>query len=142
MNYKKGFSKYKDQLSESSLQSSMYRRYLEEHFHIQRFSLESCGYPFQVIPGKSDLHLPFYQMNTSQFCPLYAKCRYKDRGHQVQVNQCPEYCKDWTFLYPQSLPMTGRYNSFFGYDEAILWDEDYLKSFLDQGVNRIVAEFL
>lgn len=142
MKYKQGFEKYQKQLAESAVQAEFYREYLREHFQITRISYESCGYPVKIAPGKASLHLPFYQMNTSQHCTLYAQCHNKDRGKQTAVEKCPGYCKDRVFLYPKMLHMVGRYNSLFGYDEQILADGTILQSCLEQGVDRIVMELL
>ena len=52
---------------------------------------------------------------------------------------CPRYCNKKVFLYPKHLKMVGRYNSLFGYDEKILWDEKKLQDYLEQGIDRIVV---
>ena len=59
---------------QNSLNAGFYRDFLAEEFHIHRYEWESCGYPQELPPGKNSLHLPFYQTNTSQYCPLYALC--------------------------------------------------------------------
>ena len=93
-----------------------------------------------TIPdGHHSLHLPFFQTNTSQYCTLYAVCRYGDRGKQKLPENCPNYCDKKVFLYPKHLKMVGRYNSLFGYDEKILWDEKQLRDYLEQGIDRIVV---
>ena len=48
-------------------------------------------------------------------------------------------CEKQAFLYPEHLRMMGRYNSLFGYDEKILWDEKQLQDYLEQGIDRIVV---
>ena len=45
----------------------------------------------------------------------------------------------YVFAYPKHLKMVGRYNSLFGYDEKILWDEKQLRDYLEQGIDRIVV---
>lgn len=138
--YKRGFSP-KD-YKETSLQAPFYQEYLREHFHIDRISYESCGYSPRIAPGNASLHFPFYQMNTSQFCPLFAACQNGSRGNQRAVSGCPEYCRDRTFLYPEFLHMVGRYNSLFGYDKDVLTDPERIRSFIAGGGRRIVAELL
>ena len=138
--YKRGFSP--EDYNETSLQAPFYQEYLREHFHIDRISYESCGYSPRIAPGSASLHIPFYQMNTSQFCTLYAACQNGGRGNQCAVFQCPEYCRDRAFLYPEFLHMVGRYNSLFGYDKDVLTDPERIRSFIAQGGRRIVAEFL
>ena len=76
----------------------------------------------------------FFQTNTSQYCTLYAVCRYGDREKQKLPENCPKYCEQKVFLYPKHLKMVGRYNSLFGYDEKILWDEKQLQDYLEQGL--------
>ena len=142
LGYKRGFDRYGGDLQETSLQAGFYPDYLKDRFHVKRISYESCGYPIKITPGKASLHFPFYQMNTSQYCTLYAGCKNGDRGKQCQITECPEYCRDRVFLYPEFLNMIGRYNSLFGYDTDILTDGDRLSALLHQGVDRIVAEFL
>lgn len=142
MRYKQGFQKDKNLFGESAVRASFYREYLREHFGITRISYEACGYPVKIAPGKASLHLPFYQMNTSQHCTLYARCHNGDRGKQTPVKTCPGYCRDQVFLYPESLHMIGRYNSLFGYDETILTDGQILQRYLEEGVDRVVMELL
>ena len=136
MSYKKGNVEL---LQENNLNAEFYREYLEQEFGIHRFEWESCGYDMTLPPGKNSLHLPFFQTNTSQYCTLYAVCRYGDRGKQKLPENCPNYCDKKVFLYPKHLKMVGRYNSLFGYDGKILWDEKQLQDYLEQGIDRIVV---
>ena len=46
---------------------------------------------------KNSLHLPFYQTNTSQYCPQYAACVKGSRGAQVPVRECPGFAKSRCF---------------------------------------------
>lgn len=142
MKYKQEFQQNPNQLGESAVQAEFYREHLQEYFGIQRISYEACGYPVKIAPGKASIHLPFYQMNTSQNCTLYARCHNGDRGRQTAVRTCPGYCRNQVFLYPEMLHMVGRYNSLFGYDETILMDGKILQSYMEQGVDRIVMELL
>ena len=107
-------------LEENSLNADFYREYLEKEYGITRYEWESCGYDMTLLTGKNSLHLPFYQTNTSQYCTLYAKCTTGERGKQKLVKQCPGFCKDYAFLYPDHLKMVGRYNSLFALDSRIL----------------------
>ena len=101
----------------------LYEEYLEKEYGIARFEWESCGYDMAFPVGKNSLHLPFYQTNTSQYCALYAKCTTGERGKQKLVKQCPGFCKDYAFLYPDHLKMVGRYNSLFAMDGRIFEDD-------------------
>lgn len=137
--YKHGIGNHVDSLAENNLNCGFYQDYLKNTFDIQRFEFESCGYKVTIPDGHHSLHLPFFQTNTSQYCTLYAVCRYGDRGKQELPENCPNYCDKKVFLYPKHLKMVGRYNSLFGYDEKILWDEKQLQDYLEQGIDRIVV---
>ena len=63
--------------------------FLEREYGIQRFEWESCGYEQQISPGKNSLHIPFYQTNTSQYCPLGAVCETGERGRQKLAKKMP-----------------------------------------------------
>ena len=108
--------------------------YLEKEYGIARFEWESCGYDMAFPVGKNSLHLPFYQTNTSQYCTLYAKCTTGERGKQKLVKQCPGFCKDYAFLYPDHLKMVGRYNSLFALDSRIFEDDPGFESGIENEV--------
>lgn len=131
-------------LRENALQSEAYCRYLQENFHVSRVSLESCGYDYDIPDGtlKYTLYFPFYQMNTSQHCTLYADIKNGERGRQCAVTQCPEYCSGQAYLYPAMLNMVGRYNTLFGYDTRVMYDGEYVSCFLKQGVDRLVVNLV
>ena len=137
--YKHGIGNHVDSLAENNLNCGFYQNYLKNTLNIQRFEFESCGYKVTIPDGHHSLHLPFFQTNASQYCTLYACCRYGDRGKQELPENCPNYCDKKVFLYPKHLKMVGRYNSLFGYDEKILWDEKQLRDYLEQGIDRIVV---
>ena len=137
--YKHGIGNHVDSLAENNLNCGFYQNYLKNTLNIQRFEFESCGYKVTIPDGHHSLHLPFFQTNASQYCTLYACCRYGDRGKQELPENCPNYCDKKVFLYPKHLKMVGRYNSLFGYDEKILWDEKQLQDYLEQGIDRIVV---
>ena len=145
-------------LEENSLNADFYRKYLEKEYGIVRYEWESCGYDMALPPGKNSLHLPFYQTNTSQYCTLYAKCMIGERGKQKLAEECPKFCKDYAFLYPDHLIMIGRYNSLFALDSRIFEDgsgsgtgteigtkiktEKILKEWKKAGVDRLVVNLL
>lgn len=141
-------------LEENSLNADFYREYLEKEYGIARYEWESCGYDMALPTGKNSLHLPFYQTNTSQYCTLYAKCTTGERGKQKLAEECPNFCKDYAFLYPDHLKMIGRYNSLFGLDDRIfenasesgteseLRREETLKKWKKAGVDRLVVNLL
>lgn len=147
-------------LEENSLNADFYREHLEKEYGIARYEWESCGYDMAFPVGKNSLHLPFYQTNTSQYCTLYAKCITGERGKQKLVKQCPGFCKDYAFLYPDHLKMVGRYNSLFALDDRIfkrdfgvetgtgteigtkIKTEEMLKKWKKAGVDRLVVNLL
>ena len=138
LSYKQGYENRVDSLAENNLNCGFYQDYLKNRYNIERFEFESCGYPVTIPKGWHSLHLPFFQTNTSQYCTLYAACKYGDRGRQRLPENCPHFCDRKVFLYPKHLNMVGRYNSLFGYDDGILWDEKQIKNYLKQGIDRVV----
>ena len=133
--FKKGEQKW---FERNSLNAGFYRNFLEREYGIQRFEWESCGYEQQIPPGKNSLHIPFYQTNTSQYCPLGAVCETGERGRQKLAKKCPGYCAEYALLYPEHLHMIGRYNSLFGIDMRILKEEEILENYIQNGVDRVV----
>lgn len=124
---------------QNSLNAEFYRDFLAEEFHIHRYEWESCGYPQEFPPGKNSLHLPFYQTNTSQYCPLYALCTTGDRGTQQLAEHCPKFCEKYALLYPEHLHMMGRYNSLFGVDKTFLKSPEMWKKIKGIKPDRIVV---
>ena len=124
---------------QNSLNAEFYRDFLAEEFHIHRYEWESCGYPQEFPPGKNSLHLPFYQTNTSQYCPLYALCTTGDRGTQQLAEHCPKFCEKYALLYPEHLHMIGRYNSLFGVDKTLLESPEMWKKIKGIKPDRIVV---
>lgn len=123
----------------NNLNAEFYREFLAEEFNIHRYEWESCGYPQEFPPGKNSLHLPFYQTNTSQFCPLYALCTTGDRGTQRFTEHCPKFCEKYALLYPEHLHMAGRYNSLFGVDKTFLEEPEMWKKINGTKPDRIVV---
>ena len=139
INYKKG---ERDLYSQNSFNADFYQEFLRESFGIERAEWESCGYMQDIPAGKNSLHFPFYQTNTSQYCPLYAVQKEGDRGRQKLADKCPQYCKNVAFLYPKHLNMIGRYNSLFALDRDFLEDAEQLKRYTDSNIDRLVLNLL
>lgn len=114
----------KEEFGQGPIQTSFYQKYLQDHFSITRVALQSCGYKQPLLAFSSGMevtfHFPFFQMNTSGWCPLLARLHRGDRARQMAVSFCNCECMHNAFEYPDFLQMTGRYNSIFGYDDAIL----------------------
>ena len=101
---------------ESSVNSPEYRDFLHG-FGVNRMEFERCGYDFVLPEGKNSLHLPWYQINGSVYCPLRALCEHGDRAHQGDDGGCPQYCRNNRLLYPGHLKMMGRWNGLFALDD-------------------------
>ena len=138
MNYKKG---NKTLYEQNSLNAEFYRKFLGEECNIWRYEWESCGYTQNfpgILNGKNSLHVPFYQTNTSQYCPLHALCTEGERGKQKLVTGCPHFCEQNAVLYPKHLHMMGRYNSLFGADTEVLQHPEKLEAYVTAGIDRLV----
>ena len=133
--YKKGD---KSLYSQNNLNEDLYRNYLQSEFGIQRYEWESCGYEQEFPQGKNSLHLPYYQTNTSQYCPLYAICTTGNRGIQYLVKECSHYCSIYRLSYPKHLNITGRFNSLFGIDKELLNHPEKIKAYANAGIDRLV----
>lgn len=133
--YKKGD---KSLYSQNNLNADFYRKYLQSEFGIQRYEWESCGYEQEFPQGKNSLHLPYYQTNTSQYCPLYAICTTGNRGIQHLVKECSHYCSIYRLSYPKHLNITGRFNSLFGIDKELLNHPEKIKAYANAGIDRLV----
>lgn len=117
-------SQKEDDFGQGPIQTVFYQKYLREHFCITRAAFQSCGYE-QAFPEpdsgiETTLHFPFFQMNTSGWCPLLARLHRGDRGKQKAVLSCDCECMQYAFEYPDFLQMIGRYNSIFGYDSIMI----------------------
>lgn len=133
--YKKGD---KSLYSQNNLNADFYRKYLQSEFGIQRYEWESCGYEQEFPQGKNSLHLPYYQTNTSQYCPLYAICTTGNRGIQYLVKECSHYCSIYRLSYPKHLNISGRFNSLFGIDKELLNHPEKIKAYANAGIDRLV----
>lgn len=133
--YKRGD---KSLYSQNNLNADFYRKYLQSEFGIQRYEWESCGYEQEFPQGKNSLHLPYYQTNTSQYCPLYAICTTGNRGIQYLVKECSHYCSIYRLSYPKHLNITGRFNSLFGIDKELLNHPEKIKAYANAGIDRLV----
>lgn len=142
MEYKNGFLEKQDLMLENGFSHWSYQEYLKKRWNICRYEVETCGYVYEIPRGRSSLHVPYYQTNTSQYCTLYAKLMHGERGNQRLIKNCANYCSQWVFLYPKSFNMVGINNSLFGFDNKILTDEKYLHGWIEQGVDRIVLDLL
>lgn len=120
MGCKAGAERQAALLAENALSGAGYRAYLRR-FGVSRYEFETCGVNFHAPPGQHSIHLPYYQTNTSMYCPLRACCETGDRGMQSPDTNCPAYCERNGFLYPAQLKLEGRFNSLIALDNSPDW---------------------
>ncbi len=132
-----GRSRYSKRLEENSLNQPHFRAFLE-NFGIRRFEFEAHLTANLIPPGNHSLHFPYFQMNTSHYCPLFAECRYFNRAAQRKVNSCPNYCEEFVFLYPSHLNIIGWGNTLFGFNRQSLGNPLYLQDAIANGIDRLV----
>ena len=125
MGYKPGLET--SLLAENSLNSPGWIEFLQA-LGTERLEYESCNLP-TVLPDSlpCSLRLPFYQTNTSLFCPLRALCLHGDRGQQTDTDTCSQLCEANVLLYPKHLNMIGRFNSLLALSD--LPNNDELRHF-------------
>ena len=129
-------------LKENPLGLENYRKYLQDEFAIHRYEWECCGHEQEYPQGHNSLYFPFYQTNTSQYCPLYACCTTGERGRQKEPANCPQCCQDKVLLYPDHLKMVGRYNSLFALDDTLLRMPEQVEQLMKSGIDRLVVNLL
>ncbi len=139
MQYAKDYVSNSEAAGANNLSQSFYREFLQQKYGIAAFEWEACGPAFPLPAGAHHLHLPYYQTNTSQYCTLAARCLEGSRGTQRLITDCPGYCTEYTYLYPDHLHAIGYGNSLFGYEERALSDASYLEGYLESGVTRVVV---
>lgn len=143
MQYYLGKQERGEMYAQNSLNAEFYQRRLEEEYRIARWEWETCGYRQKLPSGCHSIHWPFYQTNTSHYCPLYAVQKNGARGRQELPKQCAEYCRESAFLYPKHLLMVGRYNSLFGLDlESVKKTDEMMEFYAAQGADRLVVNLL
>lgn len=131
----------KEEYRENNLNSAELSEFLKAR-GIQRYEYETCVQKIKIPSGIHSLHFPFYQMNTSQYCTLYAACFNFQRSRQNPLDSCPQYCDEICFLYPEDMNTIGYGNSIFGYAKEILEDSQMLKYYVENGIDRFVVDFL
>ena len=52
------------------------------------------------------------------------------------------YCNDYVFSYPKHLKIIGRYNSLFSLDDTLLKDSKKLEQYINEGIDRILLNFI
>lgn len=127
MQYKAGILSHEDLLSRNALNDPAWRGFLY-NLGVDRCEYESFRRP-DGIPGENcSLHLPFYQTNTSLWCPTAALCIRGNRGDQRPMESCPGWCERNLLLYPDHLKMVGRWNSLLALDPGA-FSHDFMPNF-------------
>ena len=60
------------------------------------------------------LHFPFYQTNTSRYCPMNAAIVNGDSNRQYNVKSCEHFCEQYFYQYSDNLSLIGVGNSNLG----------------------------
>lgn len=105
---------------------------------ITRFEFEDHLTDNELIDSKCSLHFPYYQINTSMFCTMYAECKKYNKFKQSLISNCPKYCDNYVYLYPKHLNIIGRGNSILGFNNKIFTNKKHLKKYIDMGIDRLV----
>lgn len=135
--YKHRFGNMAKLLAENSLNDDEYLAFLQKN-NIARAELESCEYEIDIPKIDTSMHIPFYQTNTSQYCPLHALVYSGDRGMQRYVEECEMPCLKHIIRYSKDLNLVGKYNSLFAFDREIAGEISVLDKYINCGVDRIV----
>ena len=80
--YKHGIGNHVDSLAENNLNCGFYQDYLKIHSIYKDLNLNHVDIRLQSQMDTTACIFLFFQTNTSQYCTLYAVCRYGDRGKQ------------------------------------------------------------
>ena len=108
--------------------------------------------------GQILLQLILIALNAIFACAEIAVISSNETRIDKLAEECPKFCKDYAFLYPDHLIMIGRYNSLFALDSRIFEDgsgsgtgteigtkiktEKILKEWKKAGVDRLVVNLL
>ena len=141
MKWKIGSDKFIEARKENNLNCGHFYDFLEKH-NITRFEFESHVEMNKIPEGKHSLNFPFYQMNTSQYCTLYAECQNYSRDIQKLVENCPRYCEEFVCMLPKNLDAVGKGNSLFGFDNSILINPQILSEYRKMGIDRLLCTLL
>ena len=134
--WKWGIDKHSKDMKENNLACTHYVDYLKK-YNIKRIEFDYDS-PVSMSFVPKSYHFPYYQTNTSQYCPLYAECNNLTRTKQEPTTNCPQYCSDFFYLFPKDLKITGRGNSIFGFDSSFFQSPKKLKSIVENDFSRMV----
>ncbi len=132
-----GIENYTSFLEENNLNAPHFCQFLRSR-GINRIEYESHGIPNKYAQAKASLVFPYYQTNTSQYCPLYAQCVHLNRNFQEFITDCPKYCRNFVMTFPKNVNAVGRYNSIFGIDSDLLCNKKALSQVKSLPIDRLV----
>lgn len=125
--WKAGMAAQAHLLEANAVNDALWRTWLAQ-FGVVRYEFERCGYDFALPQVPSSLHFPFYQTNTSMWCPLRGLCENGSRGRQPSDDNCPGWCNRNVLLYPDFLRLVGRWNSLLALDDRP-WNPEFMNRF-------------
>jgi hypothetical protein len=85
------FGKYNSQILQNNLQLEDYHRFLVDR-DILRVENDFIDANYNFSNLKNSLHIPYFQINTSGFCPTHALFKNNSLYDQMYVANCPKYC--------------------------------------------------
>lgn len=132
-----GIERFNSYLEDNNLNAEHFCEFLRSK-GINRIEYESHGIASNYAPLKASISFPYYQTNTSQYCPLYAQCVHFNRNYQKFITECPKYCSDFIMMFPKNVSAIGRYNSIFGLDNDLLQNKNALENLKNSPIDRIV----
>lgn len=126
------------EFTKGQLEQEVFAEFLVEN-NIKKMMAESCDYPL-TLDSRFESHLcyPFYQTNTSAYCPLRAMLVNGDRGKQSPDRGCSRFCETYVALYPEKVRAILRGNSIFSKDQYLSKHQELLEKYWEQGCRRLV----
>jgi len=140
LKWKWGKELFKDKLAENSINTEYFWSLLQR-WDVKRFEFDAFNKRPHGFEGQLSFHWPYYQTNTSLYCPLNAECKTYNPTKQKTVASCPQYCNDFIYLYPDHLKLFGKGNSVFGFNDEIFAANKIYKQLILNGYDRLVFNF-
>ena len=132
---KYGYERYKE-CNTGSITPEIIHYVLREQ-NVQRIEYDNESLLHEAPSKRKSLHIPFYHISTSLYCPLEAQIRRGNKLDQRPIKDCPHFCKYYYFFFKDS-SLIGDGNSLFYIDKQWLFSFAPYASLADSGVDRIV----
>jgi hypothetical protein len=123
---------------ENNLSCPHYKDFLSNECLISRVEYDSTNNLFAPSSFKSSLHFPYYQTNTSQYCPLHSECTKFDRTDQGIISSCPHFCDDIFYMFPKHINSIGKGNTIYAFNKEIFEKPSILNTLISNGLDRLV----